>query len=85
MAGFGASAYITPAAAPSGPVLSLTLNSTPLQLLVTETEVYQQEIALVPGFASLHDSVTSTVRLAVTHPFDPLFLMLPVLLSVRYK
>ncbi len=83
MAGFGASVHIAPAAASSGCQLSLTLNSLPLQILITDTEVYQQEIATLPGFASLNDNVISTVRLAVTHPFDPLFLLLPALLSVR--
>lgn len=83
MAGFGASVHIAPAAASSGSQLSLTLNSVPLHILITDTDVYQQEIATLPGFASLNDEVISTVRLAVTHSFDPLFLMLPALLAVR--
>lgn len=84
MAGSEATIHLSPAGALSGTPLNLTLNNTPLRLLVTATDLYQQETAPLSGFISFNDNITPNAVLTLTHPFDPLFLLLPALLVVLF-
>ena len=82
MAGLSAYVRVAPREVVEASPVSVMLNVTVKQIIVTPTEVYQVEVAEIPGFVSLNDYILPCANLSLTHPVDPLFFLLPSLHAV---